>query len=367
MRRVLADVLYHPEYLNYLKELRLTSSFVCGELSQSNIRKISAEGLFYVFNRCDQKMAKRLASQELLVLKFGLEELLFTKEPFEKRLREVSELFGLTDWDLAPLLFYTAPSFFFLPREEVRAYVENRFRISTKDSTFYHYNQQLKKAFEGSEEQKSFRKPMEFVAAVMTFFREEERRLELVDKEDSRILEEMADSLLTIDPFRIDPKLVSWLKDLYDSFTETQKGAFRELATRKRLHPYIRRLVTDDERKGAIIDGSNLMMAGLYKPDPRRFLLLLNVMGVHKPLLFPFLIIFDANADHLVQTDRDFWETRFLNNPSVIFHSPADEWILKFAQEKRCAVISNDRFRDYERSSVEILRFAPEKGKLYLT
>ncbi len=367
MRRALADVLYHPEYLNYLKELRLTSSFVCGELSQSNIRKISEEGLYYVFNRCDPKMAKRLTSQELLVLKFGLEELLFAKGSFEKRLREVAELFGLTDWDLAPLLFFTAPSFFFLPREEVLAYAESRFRLSAKDCSYYLYNQRLKKAFERSEEQKIFREPREFVAAVMTFYREEQRRLELVDKEDSQILEEMVDSLLTFDPFRINPAQVVWLKDLFDSFSETQKAAFRELATKKRLHPYLRRLVTDDERIGAVIDGSNLMMAGLYKPDPRRFLLLLNVMGAHVPLLYPFLILFDANADHLVQTDREFWETRFLHNPSVIFHSPADEWILKIAYEKRYTVISNDRFRDYERSSVEILRFAPEKGKLYLT
>ncbi|HPB86426.1 MAG TPA: hypothetical protein PLP59_02735, partial [Thermotogota bacterium] len=97
MRQSLVDILYHPEYLKYLKEFQLTSSFVCGELSRSNIKKVSAEGLFYIFNRCDPKMAQKLASQELMVLKFGLDELLFTKGVFEKRLEDVADLFDLSD------------------------------------------------------------------------------------------------------------------------------------------------------------------------------------------------------------------------------------------------------------------------------
>lgn len=365
MRQSLADILYHPEYLKYLKEFQLTSSFVCGELSRSNIKKVSAEGLFYIFNRCDPKMAQKLASQELMVLKFGLDELLFTKGVFEKRLEDVADLFDLSDWDLAPLLFYTAPSFFFLPKEEVLLYAEKYFRLSDKTCSYYQYNQRLKKAFDGSDEKRTFRNPMEFVAAVTTYYREEQQQLALVDKEDKRIVEEMVESLKTADLYRLNESQIDWLKELYDSFTGIQKESFRETASKRHVHPYLRRLVTGDKRKGVVIDGSNVMLTGLLKPDPRRFQQLLNVMGAHIPLLYPFLILFDANADHLVRTERAYWEKHFIKNPLVIFHSPADELILKIAYEKRYTVISNDRFRDYGPLSVEVLRFQPEKGKLF--
>ncbi len=275
-------------------------------------------------------------------------------------------MFGVSDWDLAPLLFYTAPSFFFLPKEDVLWYAEQHFRLSAKEGSFFQYNQRLKKEFDRSEEKKAFRKPMEFVAAVMTDYREEERQLALVDKEDKRIAEEMADSLKTADLYRLSQTQIAWLKDLYDSFTEAQKETFREAASKYHIHPYIRRLVTDDTRRGAVIDGSNVMLNGLLKPDPRRFQQLLNVMGAYRPLLYPFLTVFDANADYLVQTERPFWEKHFLGNPSVIFHSPADEMILKIAYEKRYTVISNDRYREYGPLSVEVLRFQPDKGKLFL-
>jgi hypothetical protein len=362
----LADVLYHPEYLKKFNDYRITSEFICSQLSKENLKRISDEGLFYTIQRCDPILATKLSKVEVMITKFGLDELLFGKSAFEKRLGEVAKLLNITDWDIAPLLFFTAPKYFFLPSEAMIRYCETRLKRNALNNSFYLFNAALSDYFGKSIEKKAFATPMEFSAAVVTYENERKSEETLIDNEDQKMLEEMVQSLKRIDLYRIETPLINWIKELYFSLTIEQQNAFREKALFEGVHPLLRRLVSEKHTNGVVIDGSNIIRAGLFQPDPNRLKMLLNVIGAYSPLFFPIYYVFDANADYLITSHREYWEKNFLNNPNVLFFSPADETIIKTAYERHYAIISNDRYRDYAPLTVKVLSFQPEKGKLYL-
>lgn len=358
------DVLYSPDYLKTAKDLQSTSDFVCSQLSRENLKRISAQGLSYVFNRCDKEMGKRFSTKDFYTVQFALDELIFGKAAFEKRLQQVSQLLEMNDWEIAPLLFFTAPKFFFLPTRELLFFAEKNFNVKKNIENYYSFNQKVKLAFSRSEEKKTFASSIEFCAALKIFYSKTDFD-SIIDQEDQKMIEEMLESIKKFDLFRIESEHVRWLKELYKGFNREQKRVFLEEAKKEKVHPYIRRLITEDSNRGVVVDGSNIMFAGLLHPDPARFVLLFHVMGSFDPLLFPVFFVFDANADYLINSNRSFWERNFLNNPSVFFRSPADGFIIRKAYEKHYLIISNDKFRDHGQLPTQVLRFEPEKEKFY--
>ncbi|HPE68734.1 MAG TPA: hypothetical protein P5560_04370 [Thermotogota bacterium] len=365
----LVDVLYDAQYLKNLQDFQARGKFIRAQLSRKNLKQISPAGMKRVLERCSPVLREKVRGVDSLSIVLALDELLYGKERFVKRLKEANAILGTTDWILAPLLFFTAPSTFFNPSPEVVAFFEKKFQVPAKRTTYLEWNQKAMGEFRASSLPAYFSTPLELSTVLFTRFSEEYRGKTnpLIDGADGEMIEELLEAIVLLDLFRLQPLEVNWMRELFFSMEAPQKMAFLEALRKQRIHPYIKKCVTQKPIQGVIVDGSNIILAGLLTADPYRLRELMNAMGIFAELLFPVFFVFDANADFIVNKGRDFWEKNFLQNPTVTFQSPADAIILKRAHEKNYRVVSNDRFRDYGPIHVEVLRFQPDKGRLFLS
>jgi hypothetical protein len=100
-----------------------------------------------------------------------------------------------------------------------------------------------------------------------------------------------------------------------------------------------------------IIDGSNVALYGLKNAGKKKAILN-NIIEVIKKLkefkAAEIITICDANIRYLIDDKEKF--NQLIENKTLIL-SPsgikADMFILDYAREKSCLIVSNDKFRDY--------------------
>lgn len=100
-----------------------------------------------------------------------------------------------------------------------------------------------------------------------------------------------------------------------------------------------------------IIDGSNVALYG-HKDSDKKTAVLGNILEVIRKLkelkASEIITICDANLRYIIDEKDKF--NRMLANKKLIL-SPsgikADTFILDYAREKNCLIVSNDKFREY--------------------
>ncbi|EQB74579.1 MAG: hypothetical protein AMDU4_FER2C00003G0024 [Ferroplasma sp. Type II] len=100
-----------------------------------------------------------------------------------------------------------------------------------------------------------------------------------------------------------------------------------------------------------IIDGSNVALYGLKNSQKKKAVLnnILEVINKLKALKASEIItICDANIRYLID-DTEKFNQMVANRTLIISPSgiKADTFILDYAREKNCLIVSNDKFRDY--------------------
>ena len=363
------DVAYDAEYLKKLKDLRARSKYIRNSLAREKLKTLPDRTLRNIMRKCDTNLAKKLSGLDQMSIVIAVDELLFGDKKFRKRFNEVSDILDIDGWALSPLLFFTAPRFFFYPLNSLKDFALKNWNIDPYNSDYLKFNRDFLSRYRKSDLVDIFKTPMELTAAFMTFDSSSERRTGeggLVDSEDLKIIGEFLSEVKKLNLYQLKRMEVKWLRDFFDSLEDQQKYSLIERLKRNRVHPYIRRVVTSSPYRGVVVDASNIMLSGLVKADPIRLKDLMNALGIHSNLYFPVIFVFDANADYIVKKSRDFWRANFKGNQNVIFHSPADELVLKIAIEKKYHIVSNDKYRDYEPHGCKVFTFRPDRGHYYL-
>ncbi len=134
-----------------------------------------------------------------------------------------------------------------------------------------------------------------------------------------------------------------------------------EISTRARqklsecMESYLFSSLVRKPKSPVVIDGNNF----LWKHDlsPSAFGDLFDCLSTLKPFYFPFWVVFDRSAPHIIPaSEREVFE-QISKSSRVFFHSPADELLISLAREKRAAILSDDKFRDYDTQGLEIIGF----------
>lgn len=361
--RNLIDVLYEAQYLADLKDMMVKSAFIRESLGREKLKKISKEGLVYILDKCDVHLSSRLKRKDFIMLLISIDELIFGKNTFKKRLRDFCEINEIKDWEASSLLFYTAPKSFFLPDAFLLKFADSKWKINSENMSYFEFNSECLKKYKSSEYSKVFSNPLEFSCALKNYYKKEGGSSNpLIDFQDLKLIDELTASLKKISLFRVEEFQIKWQKELFSSFSMEQKNALLERMEIEKIHPYLKRLISHKISKTMVVDGSNLIHAGLLKPDILRLKSLMNNLAVYKELFYPVFFVFDANVQYIIDSSSMFWRNNFVSNNFVRFFSPADELILKMAWEKNAVALSNDKFRDFNAQQVKVLRFSIDYG-----
>ena len=323
-----------------------------------------------LLKKCDGQLFNKLKLKDTLSIIIAFDEILYGNTKFKFRLKEAVKILECDDWTLSSFLFYTAPRFFYLPSKGLLEFAKKHLNIIPDEHTYLQFNTLVAKKIKQTDLFDYFKEPIELEAAFETLCytntSSDARTSPFADSQDIKMQAEIIEEVQKLDLYRLKELEIKWIRDFYTTLEPTQKDSLIDTLRAHSVHPYLRRLITQKTKTGVVIDGSNIMFSGLIEPDPLRLKELLNVLGINENLYFPLIFIFDANADFIVKKRRDYWEKAFLNNSTVIFHSPADELVLKLAYERKYHIISNDKYRDYHAEDVKIFQFRPDRGEFYL-
>lgn len=112
-----------------------------------------------------------------------------------------------------------------------------------------------------------------------------------------------------------------------------------------------------EKRNNYVVDGTNVIRNFVSTPDSASLAVLLTLLTALKARGFEFVCVCDAKTRHDL---RDFdsqkeaekiYTDLISRKGSALAEAPggqrADDYILEYAQRESCAVLSNDRFRDY--------------------
>ncbi len=366
----LKDIAYDAEYLKKLNDLKARSKYIRNSCSRERLKNISKKGLRSIMKKCDEGLFESLKLKDTLSIVIAFDEILYGTGKFKSRLKEALKILDCDDWTLSPFLFYTAPRYFYLPSEGLLKYAKRRLEINPSDYSYLQFNTLVSKKIKQSDISDYFKEPIELEAAFETLSYDNSstgtKTTPFSDSQDIKIQAEIIEEVQKLDIYRLKELEIKWIRDFYSSLEPPQKDSMIDTLRAHSIHPYLRRLLTQNAKTGAVIDGSNIMFSGLIEPDPLRLKELMNVLGINDLLYFPLIFVFDANANFIVKKRREYWEKAFLNNPTVFFHSPADELVIKLAYEKKYHIISNDKYRDYNAEDVKIFQFRPDRGEFYL-
>ena len=121
------------------------------------------------------------------------------------------------------------------------------------------------------------------------------------------------------------------------------------------LHPYLFTASVKHAAKPVVIDGNNL----LWEADLslRIFDKLFLALSQTIPFLFPFWIVFDKNLPHILPRSETSKLKEIISSKRVFLHSPADELIISIAKKENAVIISDDKFKEYDVSDLEIIPF----------
>lgn len=364
----LKDIAYDAEYLKNLSDFRARSKVICNTLAREKLKQLSKKTLDNILKKCDERLYQKLKYKDQLTLTIAIDEILYGKGKFSARLKEATGILECDDWMISSLLFYTAPRYFYLPTKSVVAFAKKHFKIDGETLSYMQFNTTLTKMINASEIKDYFRDPIEFTAAVETLDDGKGKLTgnTLVDSQDHKMIDEILMEIKKLDMYRLKEIEIRWMQEFYKTLDDNQKMTLIEAMKRDTIHPYLRRIITLGSEKGVVIDGSNIIHSGLIQPDPTRLKELMNVLGINEIIYFPLIFVFDANADFIIKKQRHYWETNFLKNQNVFFHSPADEKILEIAYARKYHIISNDKYRDYRPDNVKIFQFRPDRGEYFL-
>ncbi len=370
MKKKLKDIAYDAQYLKNLSELRAKSKYIRTNCSRERLKTMTKKSLRALLKKCDERLFEKLKLKDTLSIVIAFDEILYGNSKFKTRLKEALKILECDDWTLSPFLFYTAPRYFYFPSKGLINYANKQLNFNSSQFTYLQFNTKIAQALKGSDISDYFKDPIELEAAFKTLSYDSSpfgtQTTPFSDSQDIKIQTEILEEIQKMDIYRLKELEIKWIRDFYSSLEPHQKDSLIEHLRTHSVHPYIRRLMTQKPKTGVVIDGSNIMFSGLIEPDPLRLKELLNILGISDILYFPLIFIFDANADFIVKKRRDYWEKAFINNPTVFFHAPADELVLKKAYEKKYHIISNDKYREYNAEDVKIFQFRPDRGEFYL-
>ncbi|MFW6262983.1 MAG: hypothetical protein ACOC34_03010 [Thermotogota bacterium] len=370
MKKKLKDIAYDAQYLKNLSDLQAKSKYIRNSCSREKLKNISNKGLRALLKKCDNRLFEKLRLKDTLSIVIAFDEILYGSAKFKTRLKEALKILECDDWTLSPFLFYTAPRYFYYPSKGLLNYANSQFTINPSQYTYLQFNTKISQHLKRSGLSDYFKDPIELEAAFKTLSSDHSplgtKTTPFADSQDIKIQLEILEEVRKLDIYRLKELEIKWIRDFYSSLEPQQKDALIEQLRVNSVHPYLRRIITEYPKTGVVIDGTNIMFSGLIEPDPLRLKELINILGTNEILYFPLIFTFDANADFIVKKRRDYWEKAFLNNQAVIFHSPADELVLKIAYERKYHIISNDKYREYNAEDVKIFQFRPDRGEFYL-
>jgi hypothetical protein len=290
--------IYDPGYIEGLdfykkrrdtifKYLKSTSDWTAGTL------KVLAKN----FLRIDEK---RLSRVDPLVLSMVVNNLLTGRGNLRDRLNEF-EYVKLTAMEGIEFLFWANPEKFPLPD---KAYIDPIKYIKIMRS-------ELKKAgFKNFIELELFKNG----------FRDTFKR-EIID---------------TIRHLTINDDM-GFARELYNYLDPLSKAEVEQDHT---INPYIMTMLKHKVDGTVVVDGSNILMLDSF-PDLKNIDNLFRGLSKYKKRYYPVYLVFDNNAQFMVNMGK--WS----NYKYTYFHSPADELILSMAKNKKCPVISRDKYRDW--------------------
>ncbi|AEH51154.1 hypothetical protein [Pseudothermotoga thermarum] len=127
--------------------------------------------------------------------------------------------------------------------------------------------------------------------------------------------------------------------------------AKEELMNKLKTHEYIISALFRKPKCPIILDGSNIYkLRGMLKDIE----FVLEKLAYEDDFYYPFAVVFDRNIVYLAKNEIEEW----LKSKHAIFHSPADEIIIKMALENKAVVVSCDRFLEW---NVNIKRINPRR------
>lgn len=127
---------------------------------------------------------------------------------------------------------------------------------------------------------------------------------------------------------------------------------------------YILNVIKKDTTRGLVIDGSNISYN--FSNDGRPTLnSLRQVLSLIKkntePVFYPVYIVFDSSLKYRFRGyEREKFEYEFLAKSFVVEVEQADPFILNFARAQRFAVLSNDKFLEWDTDDIILYRISRE-------
>ncbi|RKX53837.1 MAG: hypothetical protein DRP50_05255 [Thermotoga sp.] len=155
-------------------------------------------------------------------------------------------------------------------------------------------------------------------------------------------------------------KIRMFLKDM----SRSERNALLRNLQNEDISPYILNVIKKDTTRGLVIDGSNISYdfsdAGRPTLDSLRQVLSL-IKRSNEPVFYPVYIIFDSSLKYRFRGyERERFEHEFLAKPSVVEVKQADPFILNFARTQKFAVLSNDKFLEWDTDGIVLYHISRE-------
>ncbi len=171
---------------------------------------------------------------------------------------------------------------------------------------------------------------------------------------DSSVVFELISMVKDVDFLSLNEKTVKDFRDIYDRLLPLDK----EKVSNSINDPYVKGVLLKPMNTKLVVDGSNVAMVKSLYPDLENIFLAFKLIGKMKKVPWPFRIVFDANFIYKLRGSQvATFKNRFLKDPRISFHSPADERILEIATLGPSCILTNDRYLEYPKVRAIMLRF----------
>src|SRR6056297_749247 len=134
---------YDAQYLKNLSDLRAISKTIRTNCSRERLKNMSKKSLRALLKKCDEGLFEQLKFKDTLSIVIAFDEIVYGKGQFKTRLKEALKILECDDWTLSPLLFYTAPRFFYLPSKGLINYAKKHLNINASQLTFIQFNAKI--------------------------------------------------------------------------------------------------------------------------------------------------------------------------------------------------------------------------------
>ena len=154
----------------------------------------------------------------------------------------------------------------------------------------------------------------------------------------------------------IDIERIAEFRQHFKSMDRNERKKRLRLYRSEGISSYILNVIREDEIQGLVIDGSNVAYIFSRPGSPRMDSLRRVLSQVERndtPVFYPVYVVFDKSLKYRFRGyERNRFEHEFLMNPFIIEVEHADPFILNFARTYRLAVLSNDRFLEWDTNNI---------------